>query len=44
MLRRLGVQVTEQYYPDARHEVLNELNRDEVTADIVTWLDRATTA
>jgi alpha-beta hydrolase superfamily lysophospholipase len=25
-------------YPDARHELLNETNRDEVTADIVRWL------
>jgi alpha-beta hydrolase superfamily lysophospholipase len=25
-------------YPDARHEMLNELNRDEVTADILHWL------
>ena len=27
-------------YPQARHEVLNETNRDEVTADIITFLDR----
>ena len=26
-------------YPDARHEVFNETNRDEVLADLVTWLD-----
>ena len=25
-------------YPEARHEILNETNRDEVTADIVAWL------
>ncbi|BAN00751.1 hypothetical protein YM304_04370 [Ilumatobacter coccineus YM16-304] len=25
-------------YPDARHEILNETNRDEVTADLVAWL------
>ena len=29
-------------YPGARHETLNETNRDEVTADLVTWLDRVT--
>ena len=23
----------------ARHEILNEVNRDEVTADVVAWLD-----
>ena len=26
-------------YPGARHEVLNETNRDEVLADLVSWLD-----
>ena len=30
--------VTVQVYPGARHEILNETNRDEVTADIVDWL------
>ena len=27
-------------YPEARHEVLNEINRDAVTADVVDFLDR----
>jgi alpha-beta hydrolase superfamily lysophospholipase len=27
-------------YPDARHEVFNETNRDEVVADLVAWLDQ----
>ncbi len=31
--------VTVTVYPDARHEILNETNRDEVTADIIGWLD-----
>jgi alpha-beta hydrolase superfamily lysophospholipase len=26
-------------YPDARHEIFNETNRDEVIADLVSWLD-----
>lgn len=26
-------------YPEARHEIFNETNRDEVIADLVTWLD-----
>jgi alpha-beta hydrolase superfamily lysophospholipase len=30
--------VTVTLYPAARHEILNETNRDEVTADILTWL------
>ncbi len=38
--RRLGVSdVTTTFWPDARHEVLNETNRDEVTAEIIGWLD-----
>jgi alpha-beta hydrolase superfamily lysophospholipase len=28
------------YYKDGRHEMLNEINRDEVTADILRWLDK----
>ena len=27
-------------YPGARHEILNETNRDEVETDLVRWLDR----
>jgi alpha-beta hydrolase superfamily lysophospholipase len=30
-------------YPQARHEVLNESNRDEVTADLLAWLDQVLT-
>lgn len=30
--------VTVSLYPAARHEILNETNRDQVTADIVAWL------
>ena len=30
--------VTVRLYADARHEILNETNRDEVTADIIAWL------
>ncbi|WP_397451747.1 lysophospholipase [Pseudomonas sp. NA-150] len=28
-------------YPQARHEVLNETNRDEVTRDLLDWLEQA---
>ena len=31
-------------YPGARHEVFNETNRDEITASLVTWLDRVLAA
>ncbi len=30
--------VTVTIYPGARHEILNETNRDEVTADVIAWL------
>lgn len=30
--------VTVTLYPAARHEILNETNRDSITADIVAWL------
>lgn len=30
-------------YPQARHEVFNETNRDAVTADVLAWLDQALT-
>ena len=32
--------VTVRLYPQARHELLNEINRDEVTADVLAFLDR----
>jgi alpha-beta hydrolase superfamily lysophospholipase len=34
-----GVDVDLTLYAGARHELLNETNRDEVTADILGWLD-----
>jgi alpha-beta hydrolase superfamily lysophospholipase len=30
--------VTVKLYPAARHEILNETNRDEVTGDVVAWM------
>ena len=32
--------ITVKLYPDARHELFNELNRDEVTADLIQWLEK----
>jgi alpha-beta hydrolase superfamily lysophospholipase len=32
--------VTVRTYPDARHEILNETNRAEITAELITWIDR----
>jgi alpha-beta hydrolase superfamily lysophospholipase len=37
-LHAAGVPADLTLYPGARHELLNETNRDEVTADIVDWL------
>jgi alpha-beta hydrolase superfamily lysophospholipase len=31
--------VTYKSYPDGRHESLNEINRDEVTRDLIAWLE-----
>lgn len=41
-LREAGCQhVQLTLFPQARHEVFNETNRDEVTADLLAWLDQA---
>jgi len=33
--------VTYKVHPEARHECLNEINREEVTRDLIAWLDAA---
>lgn len=39
--RQAGIeQVEYKLYADARHELFNETNRDEVTTDLITWLDQ----
>ncbi len=35
-------QVTSRLYPDGRHEMVNDINRDEVIGDLVRWLDETT--
>ena len=40
--RAAGLNVNVKIYPDARHETLNETNRNEVTQDLVAWLDMQT--
>ena len=35
--------MTIRTYPGARHEILNETNRDEVIAELTGWLDRVVT-
>ena len=43
--REAGVaEVTVQLFPSARHEIFNEINRDEITAYVVHWLERHTPA
>jgi len=34
--------ITYRSYPDARHEILNELNRREVEDDLIAWIERVT--
>jgi alpha-beta hydrolase superfamily lysophospholipase len=39
--RAAGIKdVAERYYRDARHEVLNETNRDEVIGDLLNWIEK----
>jgi alpha-beta hydrolase superfamily lysophospholipase len=33
--------LTVRIYPGGRHEMFNETNRDEVTRELITWLDKA---
>ncbi|MYR06961.1 alpha/beta fold hydrolase [Gordonia sp. SID5947] len=35
--------VSVKVYPGARHEILNEINRDEVRRDLIEWIDGALT-
>ncbi|MGY1591362.1 alpha/beta fold hydrolase [Geodermatophilus sp. SYSU D00708] len=39
LLRDRGLPVELHVYPEARHEVFNETNRDEVTGHLLSWLD-----
>ena len=41
-LEAAGVHVDLTLYKGARHELLNETNRDEVTADIIDWIQSRT--
>jgi len=36
-----GVQsIDTQYYAGGRHEMFNETNRDQVTQDLIAWIDK----
>jgi alpha-beta hydrolase superfamily lysophospholipase len=39
-----GSAFEQQVYPGARHEVLNETNKDEVIGDVTAFVERALTA
>ena len=40
MYKSVGVSnVSYKIYPGGRHEMLNELNRDEVIGDVITWIN-----
>lgn len=39
--RKAGLSVTQRMYPGGRHEMFNEINRDEVLSDLISWLQRA---
>lgn len=41
-LKANGANVELKLYPEARHELFNETNRDEVFADLIAWIEGAT--
>lgn len=41
MYKQIGIKdVTVQLYENSRHEILNELNKEEVFQDVMNWLDK----
>lgn len=39
--KKVGIyDISYKFYKDARHEILNELNKEEVYIDIIEWLDK----
>ena len=38
-MRGAGYHVSGKLYPGLRHEILNELDRDQVYADILAWME-----
>jgi alpha-beta hydrolase superfamily lysophospholipase len=41
-MQTLHQRVKLKIYPNGRHEMLNEVNREEVTADWIDWIDQLT--
>lgn len=42
--RAAVLNVQHRFYPEARHELFNETNRDEVTRDLIGWMDGVVTS
>lgn len=41
LYKKAGIKdVSYKFYPGARHEILNEVNKEEVYRDIIEWLDK----
>ena len=40
LMQDAGARVTHHVYPEARHELFHETNRDEVVRDLLAWLER----
>ncbi len=40
LYRAHGLRVTTHFYPNGRHEMLNEINREEVIEDLLNWLGK----
>jgi alpha-beta hydrolase superfamily lysophospholipase len=38
LYRKKGLTISWKFYDEARHELVNELNRDDVTKDLIDWL------
>lgn len=42
--RAAGLRAEHKFYPEARHELLNEINREQVTTDLLAWVGRVVRA
>ncbi|MBK8260646.1 MAG: alpha/beta hydrolase [Nannocystis sp.] len=40
MARRVGLAIEDRFWPEARHELLNEVEREDVTATVIAWIER----
>ena len=41
LFKKAGIKdVDYKFYPGVRHEILNDINKEEVYRDIIEWLDK----